>query len=167
MSITCMAQPTLPQLPRNNSYGDSSISFLKLGSGFHLPEAVLNEILRYPGNLKTLVTSLPGEDCTDIFRPGQNLETPLSPIAVTTALNPTKHSLEELSLVDENCIWPSHDGSRTDLSNFTAIKKLQISSLCYFLPGNSKRGGIVYLLPVSLEEIEVCPSSDAQLIDCH
>jgi hypothetical protein len=157
LSISSISRPKVPKLPRNHSYGDSKIVCLKLESGFHLPEDVLTEMLKYPGGLKTLITNLPGLDLPDnYFAPGSELTTPLSPVAVTRALEPTKRSLVDLSLVDENCIWPSHDQSRTDLSDFTAIKKLQILSLCYFLPGNSERNGIVHLLPASLEQIEVC-----------
>ena len=160
LSILYISRPKVPKLPRNRSYGDSNIVCLKLESGFHLPEDVLNEMLRYPRGLKTLITNLPGCEIPDNdFIPGCKLTTPLSPVAVMRALEPTKRSLVDLSLVDENCIWPSHDRSRTDLSDFTAIKKLHISSLCYFLPGNSERNGIVHLLPASLEEIEVCSLS--------
>jgi hypothetical protein len=160
LSISYISRPQVPKLPRNRSYGDSNIVCLKLESGFHLPEDVLNEMLRYPRGLKTLTTNLPGWDFPgNYFSPRPELTAPLSPVAVTRALEPTKLSLVDLSLVDENCVWPSHDRSRTDLSDFTAIKKLHISSLCYFLPGNSERNGIVHLLPASLEEIEVCSLS--------
>ena len=160
LSISYISKPKVPKLPKNRSYGDSNVVCLKLGSRFHMPEDVLNEMLRYPRGLKTLITNLPGWDMPgNYFRPRSELTAPLSPVAVMRALEPTKLSLVDLSLVDENCVWPSHDRSRTDLSDFTAIKKLQISSLCYFLPGNSKRDGIVDLLPASLEEIVVCSLS--------
>ena len=159
LSISNISKPKVPKLPKNRSYGDSNVVCLKLGSRFHMPEDVLNEMLIYPRGLKTLITNLPGWDMPgNYIRPRSELMAPLSPVAVTRALEPAKLSLVDLSLV-ENCVWPSHDRSRTDLSDFTAIKKLQISSLCYFLPGNSKRDGIVDLLPASLEEIVVCSLS--------
>ncbi len=143
-------------LPRNRSYGDSKISSLNLGADSHLPEAVLSEILRYLESLRRLVTSLPGRGLSDDpFRQGADLAMPLSPEAFSKALDATKSSLTELSLVDMDYVWPSHDGSRSDLRNFPSLKKLQISLLCYLLPEVSKRGGIDSLLPSSIEELEV------------
>ena len=168
MSISWIEKPTVPKLPSNHTYGDSNISLLKLDSGFHVPEAALNEMLRYPRNLRTLITSLPGRDPPNNYsRPGADLTTPLSPAAVPKALDPTKDSLTELSLVDVDCVWPSHDGSRSDLSHFKALRKLQISSLCYFLPGYSKRGGIAHMLPSSLVELEVHPSLSRSIVLLH
>ena len=156
MSISWIEEPTMPKLPKRVSYGDSSLLSLKLDSGFHLPEDVLNEILKYPRSLNILVTNLPGRDKPKLYlRPGSEVTTPLAPNSITRALDPIRHSLTELSLVDEDCKWPSQDRGRTDLSNFTALKKLQIASRCYFLPGQSARDSIVHLLPASLEEIEV------------
>jgi hypothetical protein len=167
MSISWMDRPEVPKLPRNLSYGTSNIFSLNLEPGFQMLEVVLNEILGYPRKLKSLVTNLPGRDLSIHSMSGQELTTHLSPVAIPRALDPTKHSLVELRLVDENCVWPSHDRSRTDLSEFTALRKLQISPLCYFLlPRPPKRDGIVHLSPTSLEEIEVC-NLHTQLIDVH
>ncbi|KAN0105009.1 hypothetical protein V8E51_010754 [Hyaloscypha variabilis] len=146
----------MPKLPKGISYGDSNLLSLRLESGFHLPEDVLNEILKYPKSLKTLITNLPGRDVPKLYlQPGSKVTTPLVPDAVTRALDPTRLSLVELSLVDEECEWPSQDRGRTDLGNFTVLKKLQISSRCYFLPGISARDSVAHLLPASLEEIEI------------
>jgi len=160
MSISWMEEPKMPKLPKGISYGDSNLLSLRLESGFHLPEDALNEILKYPKSLKTLVTNLPGRDVPKLYlQPGSKVTTPLVPDAVTRALDPTRLSLVELSLVDEECEWPSQDRGRTDLGNFTVLKKLQISSRCYFLPGISARDSVAHLLPASLEEIEVWPIS--------
>jgi hypothetical protein len=156
MSVMWMARPTMPVPPSNRLYGDSNIASLYQSSNFHLPEKVLKEILRFTGSLKKLYTSLPGGDIAmRCFGFGRDMVTPLSPIAITRALDLIKHSLTEFTLVDENCVWPSHDRSRTDLSNFTALRKLQISSLCYFRPGVCGRDWITHLLPAPLQEIEV------------
>jgi len=165
MSISWINKPTIPRLPNTVSYGDSNVSSLKLGLGVHLPEDVLHEILKYPRSLKTLVTNLPGRDGpNNYFRPALPMTTPLSPAGVTRALEPTMISLTRLTVLNENCEWPSHDCSRTDLRSFIALKKLQIASRCYFLAGSSTRDGIVHLLPASLEDLEVWTCSS---ISCH
>ena len=156
LSISWINKPEVPKLPNSFSYGDSNISSMELGSRFHLPEDVLHEILKYPRSLKTLVTNLPGQDVlNDYPTPSSVVTTPLSPAGVARALEPTKASLMELTLVDLDCDWPGHDDSRTDLRSFIALKKLRIASRCYFLPGNSTRDGIVDFLPASVEELEV------------
>ncbi|KAE9377736.1 hypothetical protein N431DRAFT_434886 [Stipitochalara longipes BDJ] len=164
MTIASMARPTMPKLPSNRAYGDSNIYSLNMDSNFHFPEAVLHEILRYPKHLKTLLISLPGGDISARCpRFGVDMITPLSPAAIPRSLDPVKHSLTELSLMEMDCVWPRHDKTRADLSNFTFLKKLRISSVCWFLSGVSRRDGIELLIPGSLEDIEIVFGVDSAI----
>jgi len=165
MSISWIERPTVPNLPNGHSYRSSSVTKLDLGPNLYLLPSILTKVLKFPAKLITLSTALPGRDKPDQWIPqGRTLTTQLSPVLVPIALEPVRWSLEDLTLIDENCIWTGHDGTRTDLNHFSSLNILKISSLCYFPSGVSQRDNIAHLLPPSLKKLDVSKHTIMKLI---
>jgi hypothetical protein len=84
------------------------------------------------------------------------VSSPLSPSGISWALESLNDSLEKLEPINLGCEWPSHDGSRMDLSQMKALRSLSCPSACFFGPGGAfeQRSGLFKLLPSALEELK-------------
>ena len=66
-------------------------------------------------------------------------------------------TLRRLKFYTKQQEWPSHDGTRIDLSSFVALKELKASAICFLAPFSRKisKDGFYKLLPKSLEMLHV------------
>ena len=144
----------------------AAMSMLKLGISYtsHLPPEELRNIFSIPSGVHTLYCTIPGrEENANLFR---SLDTPmvqpLSPARIAWALSPLRESLVNLTLCDSfGSIWPSHDLSRIDLSDFNSLQKLNVPSSCFF-PSSSPqetRQGVWKTLPKTIREVLVSSMS--------
>ena len=137
----------------------SKLSNLRLGI-FHLNTSTLFDILCLPKALEILSCTIPSDE-EPSFDDFYNVPVhgALSPAAMTRVLEPVKDTLVELCLGDGiPMIGGSHDGSRTDLSEWKALRRLDIASSCFFpFPHvqGKEREGLWRLLPREIEELDV------------
>lgn len=91
----------------------------------------------------------------------------LSLALAAQTLSTIQACLVQLTLSDESAtFWPGHDGAQLDLSKFTSLKMLNITSKLFFegLP-EVHRKSVWDLLPLSLEEMTV-RSSSSHVLHC-
>jgi hypothetical protein len=125
----------------------------------HLPMGVLHELLTWPAALRKLSCPIPGAAGKDRWNILPELVDPISPVQISQALSPVKHSLVELTL--SRGTSPGHDYSRMDLSDFAELKTLTAPSECFFnykTPSSDEIGtrlGTYRLLPRTLEDLHV------------
>ncbi|KAI6084133.1 hypothetical protein F4821DRAFT_177701 [Hypoxylon rubiginosum] len=106
--------------------------------------AVLESILPRAPNLKCLELSVPGE-ATENNRMmtnsssmlGFDLDEPLRPAFLGKLIAPAAASLSNLTIDTVNVLFPSHDGSRIDLSGFTNLSRLELSASLVFDTGKT------------------------------
>ncbi|KAI1760653.1 hypothetical protein GGR53DRAFT_74419 [Hypoxylon sp. FL1150] len=106
--------------------------------------AVLEWIIPRTPNLKCLKLSVPGE-ATEIDRKladdssmlGFDLDEPLRPAFSGTLFAIAADKLRKLTIDTVNVQFPSHDGSRLDLSDFTKLSQLEISAPLVFGTGKT------------------------------
>jgi hypothetical protein len=112
--------------------------------------------LELPHSLKTLSIKLrrsaPGAYlryrlCTIDIYPGN----------ISASLEAVKSSLKELEVIVFGGTTFRHDGTRMDLSTFSLLQKVTISSILATRPSVSDQGGagLYQLLPVSVQELKV------------
>ena len=160
-----LKKETLASLKRKGSPG-AAISVLRLGisTQTHLPPEELRNILSIPSSVHTLYCAIPGrEENENLFR---GLDTPmvqpLSPARIAWALLPIRERLVNLALCDSfGSIWPSHDLSRMDLSDFNSLQKLHIPSSCFFSSSSPQeiRQDVWTILPKTIRELSVSSMS--------
>ena len=156
-----LKKETLAILKGKNSPG-AAILMLKLGipNRSHLPPEELRNILSIPSGVHTLYCTIPGREENDnLFRsPDTSMVQPFSPARIAWAVSPLRESLVNLTLCDSfEPIWPSHDLSRIDFSDFNSLQKLQVSSSCFF-PSSSPqetRQDVWKTLPKTIREVLV------------
>ncbi|CAG8977927.1 hypothetical protein HYALB_00001807 [Hymenoscyphus albidus] len=104
-----------------------------------------------PGPLKPIQSNIPRRRAEPIRIPYV-----LSPRNFMSPFRCLSRILTTLHL-NSGGIWGNFDGTRMDFSQFVALKKLGISSLCFFspLPLGLSRDGFYKLLPPSLEELDL------------
>ncbi|KAI0382226.1 hypothetical protein F5Y04DRAFT_51215 [Hypomontagnella monticulosa] len=104
---------------------------------------VLTSILPRASNLTRLELSVPG-DATEVNRKmadnmssrGYDLDEPLRPSFYGKLISSRAATLKYLTIDTDNVLFPSHDGSRIDLSGFTVMSKAILSP--YLLFGSGK-----------------------------
>jgi hypothetical protein len=154
LSIDSMTpnDPTIPAVPEGNEQGTSPITSLKFGKRIHISAEVLKELLQWPLALASFRSTLPGDvagSASRIRGGGRVMTCKLSPAAISNILAPTRDTLEDLELIDTDISWRGHDASQLNLSDFTTLKKMNVSSTCFFpgLTPGRKRDGLYALLP--------------------
>ena len=138
---------------------------------FRIPLPVLHSILKHAPHLRRLAATLPGRgNPTDVRAPLDARR--LRPAAVARALDPVRHALQELSLVNDRHEWAGSDGTRADFSAFRQLRKMRVAPGLWFSWGayahavshkvdqgfcwcKEAREGVWKMLPRSLEELEV------------
>jgi len=85
------------------------------------------------------------------------MDNTLAPAAISECFASTKHSLQELELIDRDVHWGGHDGSQMSLHGFRCLRKVNIPAVCFFGTNTlgSDRNGLYKLLPSSLVELQV------------
>ncbi|KAI1086344.1 hypothetical protein F5B19DRAFT_479647 [Rostrohypoxylon terebratum] len=128
--------------------------------------AALESLLPRVPNLICLQTSAPGEGievdrklANDTSLGGFDLIVPLRPSMYGDLLAPVATSLKHLVLDIDNVHIHSHDGSRIDLSRFTSMFRLEISSSFLFASNKVAAScawayDIGQILPPRLEDLE-------------
>lgn len=136
-----------------------NLSLMKLGRT-HLPHPQLHKLLELASSVTTLQCATPGlQETTGSFpnrRIRSTMESILSPALTAQTLAPLQASLVQLTLSDgSTTYWPGHDGTQLDLSKFTSLKILSITSNLHFkdMP-QIHRKSVRGLLPLSLEELK-------------
>lgn len=126
---------------------------LEIQSGISL--AAFYRLIHPLHSLKSLNCMIPG---TRGPYSSRSMIDQLSPFRIFKSLEPTKVTLTELRLYSGDQHWPTNDGTRLDLSSFTALKILDIPHLLLFCsPGpDPSRDGTYLLLPPNLEHLKVC-----------
>jgi hypothetical protein len=134
LTIDLMESSSLySQFPTKVSPGTLSITKLTFNRRlFHVPSAVLEEVLRWPKELKELSCQPPGVDDP---RKGGELLSPFSAATLARVLSPSKSSLTHLELLDSSYHWPSDDMTRLDLHDFVSLKILTVWSRYFFKHG--------------------------------
>lgn len=142
---------------------------------FRIPLPVLNSILKHAPHLRRLAATLPGRGNPDDVRAPLDARR-LRPAAIARALDPVRHTLQELSLVNDRHEWAGSDGTRADFSAFKQLRKMRVAPGLWFSWGvyahavspkvdqgfcwcKEVREGVWKMLPRSLEELEVWAQS--------
>ena len=104
-----------------------------------------------PGRTKSRYGPIDDIDMLDTF----------SPTLLKEILRPLRTTLTSLRLDTDSMVWPSHDQSELDLSDFISLQNVTLSSRLLFEQGLVAwlRTGVWRLLPVSIEKLAVCLQS--------
>ena len=138
---------------------------------FRIPLPVLHSILKHAPHLRRLAATLPGRGNPDDVRAPLDARR-LCPAAIARALDPVRHTLQELSLINDRHEWAGSDGTRADFSAFKQLRKMRVAPGLWFSWGayaqavspkldqgfcwcKEVREGVWKMLPRSLEELEV------------
>ncbi|KAI1204740.1 uncharacterized protein F4807DRAFT_321473 [Annulohypoxylon truncatum] len=120
----------------------AKLGHLHFWASHPVPISALESILPRVPNLTCLQLSAPGEGtqvnrmfANGCFMPGFNRDEPLRPSFYGDLLAPVAASLKHLVMDADNVEIPSHDGSHIDLSRFTNISRLELSSSLLFGSG--------------------------------
>ena len=147
------------------AHPNHSLSGLRLKYDVSIPPQVLRYVLTLTPALRELrcnfpayrIRADPGPD-----NPGSHQSSELSPKELACTLRSVERTLTRLTLTEgARMAWSTHDGSRLDLSEFSALKYLSLKSKCFFTttdPDGSRKG-VFELLPSCLEKLEVTSSS--------
>lgn len=138
----------------------STIEDLELTAGgdyWGLAHRVLRMLLMAMPALKRLRLTLPGNQSTarDTYC---QLEEAFSGTDTAHDLEPLKHTLEVLELCADHQDWVHGRGtSLFDLSGFTKIWKLEVSSICFFQDGGpcTDRYELCEQLPINVRDLTV------------
>ncbi|KAI4870998.1 hypothetical protein F4820DRAFT_401063 [Hypoxylon rubiginosum] len=122
----------------------AKLNHLHLFASRPVSAAVLESILPRTPNMKCLQLSVPGT-ATEVNREvakyasmmGYDLDEPLCPAFYGELLAPVAASLKNLVIDTVNVKYPSHDGSRIDLSRFTNVTRLELSASLFFDTGKT------------------------------
>ncbi|KAL9608283.1 MAG: hypothetical protein Q9167_006878 [Letrouitia subvulpina] len=120
------------------------------------PEEMMHPLLTKLGNVVEVQALLAGSDQNAGLTPGMEMGEPLSPAATTRAFGPIKATVRELKLTSGGMFWLGHDQTRLDVSDFAALRVLQVPCNCLFPPAVESRCGVYQLLPKSLQTLKVC-----------
>jgi hypothetical protein len=135
----------------------SPLTTLDLGE-ICLPKNTLRSLLEMTKELKMLECGVPNGEQLQVANRRGYIQNNLSPAEILSAILPVQQTLRKLVLCDvyQN-YWPIHDGSRLDLSGFTALKTIKVPSNLLFQAAEAdpSRDGVYRLLPRSLEWIKV------------
>ncbi|KAL9046053.1 MAG: hypothetical protein Q9214_001017 [Letrouitia sp. 1 TL-2023] len=136
--------------------GNPQLSFsLNFLPRLPLPEDMTKTLLTRLGNVVKVQALLTGDDENRGLLPGtMEMNGPLSPAAVSRTFGPIKSTLRELQLTSGGMFWPSHDQTRLDVSDFVALRVLQVPCNCLFPPESESRNGVYKLLPKSLQTLK-------------
>lgn len=138
--------------------GNPQLSFsLNFLPRLPLPEDMTKTLLTKLGDVVKVQALLTGSDQNRGLAPGtMEMTGPLSPAAVPRAFGPIKSTLRELTLTTGGMFWPRHDQTRLDVSDFVALRVLEVPCNCLFPPESESRKGVYKLLPKSLQTLKVC-----------
>ncbi|KAI4211119.1 MAG: hypothetical protein LQ351_006127, partial [Letrouitia transgressa] len=137
--------------------GNPELSFsLNFLPRLPLPEDMTKPVLRKLGNVVKVQALLTGSDGNRGLAPGvMEMTGPLSPAAVSRTFGPVKSTLQDLELTSGGMLWPSHDQTRLDVSDFVALRILHVPCNCLFPPDSESRSGVYKLLPKSLQTLKI------------
>ena len=161
-SASIVSKPEYTSMPHSTLHRGAMLSLLDLGRA-HIPPLELCKALKLASSITKLRCAMPGvekvKDRRMIGRPMRvSMASPLSPAMIVQAFSPLQSSLTNLHLNHETfTMWPSHDGTRLDMSNFICMKILEVPSTCFFEASpKQQRNSVTPLLPPSLEKLSVC-----------
>lgn len=159
LSATTLDIMKEPRLPSSFACQKSMITSLDLlgGTLWRMSAETLGAILSFCSRLVALHCQIPMDTEHDsISHQTSRVTQPVCPSLLTTALAPVRETLEELSLLNLRHSVP-YDGTFLDLSNFTSLEVLTITSCCLLPPGHPflGRNELYKLLPASLTCLNV------------
>lgn len=148
-----------PRLPPAFTSANSSLTSLDLlgGTLWCIEPRTLRAMLSHCPSLRVLRCQIPMIAHLDSCQEQTScVERPVSPRELITVLEPVRHTLQDVSLLNRRHTVP-YDGSCMDFSGFAALRKLEITSCCLMPPGApcEERDGLYKLLPRSLERLKV------------
>lgn len=165
---------TKPTKERHAWSGTTKLNEIVI-SGFRCDEAALELVLPRSPRLKVLTLPPPGygflEDMgrldggprRTVPRSGHADGTAFSPARIASLVSPVSNTLEDVSMYNDRIVVQIHDGSRLDLSVFSSLKCVEVSSHFYFgnypsvaeAAADAYNDGFWKLLPYSVEEIHI------------
>ena len=132
---------------------------LDLNCFFHVPAEMLAQLVEQTTALQVLQCNIPGrEQITGARFFNKRMNSPVSPARAASALGPIQDTLVRLIIGEcTGTDWPYHDGSQLDLSQFKALRNLNVQEKCLFhVKGpDPSRNGVFKLLPATLQEFNV------------
>ena len=162
-----------PDLLDSTLFGTTSLSRLE-STVIHISQDILVEILRLPKCVRHLVIKTPGSQNPSYgfsgldFAGRVNMATPLSPSRIGVSIQAVRNTLISLRILEDSCTsWPGHDGTRLDLTSFTALQTLSVPSHLLFpgkSPNHPSRNGLYKLLGPSIREIHITFDYDHYLL---
>jgi hypothetical protein len=146
--------PRVPDSPR-----PSTLTTLELrgGSLWRMEPSALRSILAFAPGLRVLRCQVPMDTMSNsIEEQTCSVVRPVSSAELCAALEPVRASLEELYLLNlRHCV--PYDGTFLDLSGFSSLTHLEITSCCLLPVGapRDRRGDLGKMLPASLARLKV------------
>ena len=147
-----------------NNQSRAPLRFLDLGLT-PIPHSIASRLLELRPEVLKLWMCLPGYMNLPVRWPplslssgdGVNMSHALSPSSIQPCISVLQSTLVELRLFSSRLSWRGYDGSRMDLSQFTALEILHAPNDCFFPASHPEqdRQGILGLLPMSLKQLHV------------
>jgi hypothetical protein len=155
-ALSIMRAPRLPQELANTT---SNVTCLDLRGEWvwSMEPATLHAILSVCPNLRELKCQIPVSATLEGpgFR-GSKITRPVSPAALSHALQRVRNTLRRLELLNWRHKVP-YDGTHMDFSDFAVLEQLEVASSCVMPDGPPcvERNGVGGLLPVGLRCLKV------------
>ena len=131
--------------------------FHSAGEPLH-PVTLQNIVASAQSTLTSLHCKMPGRTGSRYnLIDGMHMLDTFSPALLKEILRPLQATLTSLRLDTDSMLWPSHDETELDLSDFISLKTVTLSSSLLFEQGlvGLRRTGVWRLLPVSIEKLTV------------
>ena len=132
-----------------------SLRRIRFGPNIYVPAEVLRFMITLTPALRQLMCNFPGPNRYSV---GPDVSTIASPGSLRLMLAPAQYSLTDLSILEgTKNEFSGHDGTRLDLSNFSALRCLTVKSKCFFKAKgpDGSRNRVFELLPRSLRVLAV------------
>lgn len=132
--------------------------FHSAGEPLH-PVTLQNIVASAQSTLTSLHCKMPGRTRSRYnFIDEMHMLDTFSPALLKEILRPLRDTLTNLRLDTDSMMWPSHDQSKLELTDFISLKTVTLSSRFLFEEGLAGwlRTGVWRLLPVSIEKLAVC-----------
>ncbi|RDW94313.1 hypothetical protein BP5796_00076 [Coleophoma crateriformis] len=173
LNVLCIKKLDESDLPTAQNSGTAEVSRLHLCRAQHLPDEIFDNLLNTFTGVEFLECMIPGSCSQGIVsrRVPSVMLNELSPSRVLQALEGSRQSLKEMTIQCSPARWPSHDGSRLDLTGFQCLQKVCVASRLLFqdptprtpAEASRTREGLFKLLPSSLKELSVFSCLDTHM----
>ncbi|KAL3422711.1 hypothetical protein PVAG01_06867 [Phlyctema vagabunda] len=133
---------------------------------FHLRLSTIDGLLRCTSRLQKISFMIPTShdayEGPSVDLSSYRLMCELSPVKLSQALHSIASTLTELDIKSRSETWDRHDGSKLNLKDFVALKRVSIPSRLVFpspvpltVDDGQSRAGLYKLLPSTLENMRI------------